>query len=237
MRDVNAIRQEVNRLLRRAWQLRDSVWSDPTDRLPIPVRPLITSVLELTLEEPEEISNPAPRLGSGMVSAKLGGYCDRSTRTIGIAQSLTLPVQRFTAAHEIGHWLMHQSTVSFRDLPLQGAERTNPKRSPVEREADLFAAELLMPETTIREAFAASFGEPLRLSSVDEDIAFSLRIAAGRDIAVQELLTKGPRLFAMLVSQTALFRGRTFIPLTALFGVSATAMAIQLMELRLVTAR
>jgi Zn-dependent peptidase ImmA (M78 family)/transcriptional regulator with XRE-family HTH domain len=48
---------------------------------------------------------------------------------------------RFSVAHELGHLLLH----SARDL----------RREPVEREADRFAAELLMPEHAIRAALPA----------------------------------------------------------------------------------
>lgn len=56
--------------------------------------------------------------------------------------------RRFTIAHELGHYFLHHNheesveitTVSFRG-----------KSNSAEREADLFAAELLMPENMVRE--------------------------------------------------------------------------------------
>ncbi len=48
----------------------------------------------------------------------------------------------FTVAHELGHWVLH------RNLPID-------ERSPQnEREADIFATHLLMPENFVREEFA-----------------------------------------------------------------------------------
>lgn len=61
--------------------------------------------------------------------------------------------QRFTIAHEIGHFLLHRSSdrvfidaapVFFRD------ENTSSGRDPQEIEANQFAAELLMPERELR---------------------------------------------------------------------------------------
>lgn len=48
--------------------------------------------------------------------------------------------QRFTVAHELGHLVLHDGDVEFRDrITLLGV-------SPKERQANKFAAELLMPE-------------------------------------------------------------------------------------------
>lgn len=47
--------------------------------------------------------------------------------------------QRFTCAHELGHLILHDLTVAWRDKFEKG------KKPRVEKEADAFAAELLMP--------------------------------------------------------------------------------------------
>ena len=65
---------------------------------------------------------------------------------------------RFTIAHELGHWICHaladvgEEQPTFcrsRDLA-QDADRD------LEREANVFGAELLMPEAAVREAWAAA---------------------------------------------------------------------------------
>jgi hypothetical protein len=63
---------------------------------------------------------------------------------------------RFTIAHELGHWVCHvlgQATaqpVYCRAVDLtESADRT------LEREANVFAAELLMPEPAVRQSWAA----------------------------------------------------------------------------------
>jgi hypothetical protein len=45
--------------------------------------------------------------------------------------------QRFTIAHEIGHLMLHDEGVRYRDVTFYGG--------PLEREANLYAANLLMP--------------------------------------------------------------------------------------------
>jgi Zn-dependent peptidase ImmA (M78 family) len=64
---------------------------------------------------------------------------------------------RFTIAHELGHWICHvlgrpdpQPTYCRVVDLTEAADRT------LEREANVFAAELLMPEAVFREAWAAS---------------------------------------------------------------------------------
>lgn len=74
--------------------------------------------------------------------------------TIGVNQSHHPNRQRFTLAHELGHYLLHSkrtqvfvdsSTMFFRDgLAAEGTDK-------VEIEANAFAAELLMPENVLRD--------------------------------------------------------------------------------------
>lgn len=69
---------------------------------------------------------------------------------IGINENHPLNRQRFTIAHEIGHYILHS------DKPLFVDERFRDKTSsegknPEEVDANTFAAELLMPEHFIRE--------------------------------------------------------------------------------------
>ena len=76
--------------------------------------------------------------------------------------------QRFTLAHELGHFLLHKDTATvfidesplfFRDL--KSAHSINQK----EVEANAFAAELLMPESVLKEEFKDS------LLDVNDDVA------------------------------------------------------------------
>lgn len=51
--------------------------------------------------------------------------------------------KRFTAAHELGHYLLHENAEDI-------MYRKRSEKDAAEREADEFAAELLMPESVIR---------------------------------------------------------------------------------------
>lgn len=58
----------------------------------------------------------------------------------------------FTAAHELGHLLLHPAEYDRdeADLPV-----------PAERQADIFASEFLMPDASFRQEWAATHGHPL----------------------------------------------------------------------------
>ena len=55
--------------------------------------------------------------------------------------------QRFTVAHELGHFVLHRPGERITDITFA---RRMGQRDPIEVEADGFAANLLMPETAFR---------------------------------------------------------------------------------------
>lgn len=82
----------------------------------------------------------------------VAGFIDPEKRIIYVNASDSMTRRNFTVAHELGHWLLHQEqlksepdkyAVLYR-IPL-GA----PNSDPVETEANVFAANLLVPEEMI----------------------------------------------------------------------------------------
>lgn len=72
--------------------------------------------------------------------------------------------QRFTIAHELGHWALEHGNALFRDSPEQF--RTS-QRDPREVEANRFAAELLMPEEAVNAAIVdVGITDIVRLSNL-----------------------------------------------------------------------
>lgn len=61
------------------------------------------------------------------------------------------PRRRFTIAHEIGHFLLHREKITGDGITDSVLYRSNLSDS-IEREANLFAADLLMPQPKISEA-------------------------------------------------------------------------------------
>jgi Zn-dependent peptidase ImmA (M78 family) len=66
----------------------------------------------------------------------------------------SVPRRRFTAAHELGHFILHRAVmggkVSFGDSPATVIEVEDNKMTAMERQANRFAAELLMPAEVCR---------------------------------------------------------------------------------------
>ncbi len=76
----------------------------------------------------------------------ISGAFDRSKMEIYVNSSDPYVIKIFTLAHELGHYLLHKDVkndVLFREKGKHGREK-------IEREANTFAAELLMPEAAIK---------------------------------------------------------------------------------------
>ncbi|MEM6458611.1 MAG: ImmA/IrrE family metallo-endopeptidase [Planctomycetota bacterium] len=161
-------------------------------------------------------------------SFKVAGELDRKNKRVSISERFSLPVQKFTAAHELGHAILHRHQVQFRDRPLQG-EHDNQNRGRAEYEADRFAVYFLMPEKLVKAAMLEGFGvSEFRLN---DESAFKLGFT---DLAkaYQQLNTK--RDLSRVLAATTQFAQKPRKSLAELFGVSKLTMAIRLEELELV---
>jgi hypothetical protein len=126
------------------------------------------------VRRPELLEDNSPLAGFLFANAR-GGY-------ILVRAEDSLPRRRFTAAHELGHYLLHflPRLRAARDPETQmmqfdgdemvreeekGTEENALSLPEMERQANRFAAELLMPEAVCREArenYAARFGTTAR---------------------------------------------------------------------------
>jgi Zn-dependent peptidase ImmA (M78 family) len=114
---------------------------------PVPLRDIVSALnLELLQRRGEPFTSEAAleSRGDGRTIV-LNGPGDERRR-------------RFTIAHEIGHFVLHPERVS----PERGGPANEAGRR-VEREANQFAAELLMPEERVRRAFREHGGDVGRL--------------------------------------------------------------------------
>jgi Zn-dependent peptidase ImmA (M78 family) len=137
--------------------------------------------------------------------------------------------RRFTAAHELGHFVLHPHVGSrrlHRERPVNGPRGDRPL---LEQEADYFAACLLMPRRAVIDEFSARFVKkhPLPLTEV---VAYHLKA----DVGLLFSQRPGSMLFAQSVARAEQFDTRRFQSLADFFGVSSPAMGIRLTELGLV---
>ena len=79
---------------------------------------------------------------------RVSGLCDFQNRKILVNMADIFVRRRFTIAHELGHWILHrrlyeENPEEYRFLP---RFRHTDDQGPLEREANCFAAHLLVPD-------------------------------------------------------------------------------------------
>ena len=123
------------------------------DEIPVPVEAIAEDLLGLRVEESWETECSGMLLPAERKIVLNAAEAPRD--------EAPLRRFRFTIAHEVGHWVCHVLGAErpaamycrARDLS-EDADRA------LEREANVFAAELLMPEPDVRRAFAAAGSVP-----------------------------------------------------------------------------
>ncbi len=224
--DKRAIEREARRL-------QFEIWNGRQVRYPLGVPDIPT------LFDPRNVADHCglyfeerERLGTDYLGGHdAAGLWQRDRSTILVSLSFPYETRRFTAGHEIGHFILHPH-VGARTLHRElgfNAPRTN--RPSIEQEADYFASCLLMPQKAVVLEFSARFGgkHPLALS---ETVAYHLKADAGTLFSQP----RGSLMFAEAVARAQQFDRNRFKSMSQYFGVSTRAMAIRLDELGLVAA-
>ncbi len=87
----------------------------------------------------------------GPYSDKVAGYCDFESRKLFVNTEDSPRRQSFTIAHELGHWIMHRDVFSGNPDKYPVLLRFSGLSSdPREKEADKFAAHLLVPDRLLK---------------------------------------------------------------------------------------
>lgn len=136
------------------------------------------------------------RLGLALHITKLdnllGAVVPQGTGGVLITSERSPAIQRYTAAHEIGHWVLHADR-----LQVDGeAEVLGRPSTEMEREAQLFAGYFLMPPTLLNQAVSAYGLEP---GHIEPDDVYRL----SRDLHVSYEATTRRLLAARLIDQAA----------------------------------
>lgn len=154
------------------------------------------------------------------------GLIDNDNREVRISQHFKPEIRRFTAAHELGHALMHSQSGLHRDRPIDGVLLK--ARQLHEVEADSFASRFLMPKKLLTTHYKKRF-------LTDKFICSEETLHAFRKGDTQALANKlkTTRDLSRLLATVEQYNGMHFISLAALFKVSAEAMAIRIEELGL----
>ncbi len=220
----------------RIFKRRHALWRIPPDPLAM-CDPLIAieKLHGFSVEEVYEIP----------VRGMVAGVLDWQDRTIQAATYFGPNVYRFTLAHELGHLEMHSEGVRYRDPPLRCSQEQRRNQRPTarhdnryreEREAQIFAAEFLMPERLLKERFRQHFGvDRFDDSSALEEVAKRLRLKASDRVRASDLHGLDRRKIANFVARSLPLDPRKDPrSLADIFGVSPQAMTIQLVDRGLV---
>lgn len=156
----------------------------------------------------------------------VAGIIDQDSKQVSISRRFTPIIRNFTAAHELGHALLHRQSGLHRDKPID-SEGGGP-RDIIERQADFFAGCFLMPKKLLEERFRQRFADVL---SARENLAFLLN--RNDDPKVDKLLSTKRGLARALASLSSI-NGHAVMSLAEQFKVSVEAMAIRLEQLGLV---
>ncbi len=220
----------VKDLHKEIWKHKDILW--PGEQL-APLQMLnpmaATQILGITYIEVDDLGCGHYQFGrSNMLVA---GLLDRQSRKIAVATRFGKECGRFTAAHEIGHWLLHPNEKAHRDRSINGSIMSAGNRPPMEREADYFSASFYMPERLLMTKFEDIFGKQSFI--FDEAAASALKISSS-DLEAHLFPDKNSLEREFALARCTSYKGRHFYSLAEQFGVSAAAMAIRIKEFGLI---
>lgn len=218
-RDIEQLAIQLQRLL---WKRRAELWPNSASMSPIDVLDpaKAAELLNVSVTYADSLGVYSDRHEKIAVA----GLLDRASSQIMISSEFPVRTQRFTAAHELGHFVLHPHMAAIhRDRALDGGQ---PYRDRIEVEADKFAAYFLLPEKLVREEFKKRF---LTLSfSVNEESAYAL------GVRYADMVNWSRRGLGRALASTVKYNGPFFYSLADYFGVTAEAIAIRLEELDLI---
>lgn len=219
----DAIESSARDMQRRLWQARQDLWLDD---MPVSLATMLdpAKVCELLSYDFEVVASLGV-YSDRQEQVAVAGHIDRRERVIRISRDFEPEVQLFTAAHEIGHLVLHPHIDRLhRDRGLNGL---GVRRDRIELEADKFAVYFLLPERLVRKEFELRF--LARKFILNDESLYSLRGRHGSGHGLKERR----RLSRQLASAFS-YNGRSFHSLASHFGVTTETMAIRLEELGIV---
>lgn len=216
------IEQLARNLQVRMWQNRSQIWGNAAPSNPINVlNPIVA--LKLTGYDCD-IDETLGQFYTGGKLVEVAGTIDKQLKRVRISRQFSQNIRSFTAAHELGHALLHNTTKLHRDRPLDG---TSISRNAVEFEADKFATFFLMPRKLVQTIFERMFLTDRFY--LNEATSFAL----GHDYQALKNKCKNLRQLSRMLVSTERYNGLQFNSLATQFRVSTEAMAIRLEELEL----
>ncbi len=208
------------------WKYRSMIWKDDTPEELIDIlipRIALEKILGFQFKQPTT-------LGKHEIQGKLidvAGLIDRKNKIVEISKEFSSETQNFTAAHELGHALLHQQNELHRDRALDGSVIPGP-RNLQELQSDKFATYFLMPRKLVESKFKDLF--LTEKFKVKEETVFALNAGSISDFMSR---CRDLRELSKTLASAEYYNGRNFHSISKQFRVSVKAMAIRLEELEL----
>ena len=122
------------------------------------------------------------------MSSRVSGICirDDKNKIIGVNSTCTYGRQRFTIAHELYHLYFHEDFVSivcFTDLEMN--------KSPVEKEADMFASYFLAPYEALSYFIRKQLGKEKQELNIDDVVKIEQHFGMSRQAVLWRLINDG----------------------------------------------
>jgi len=217
------IEHRVRVLQLKMWQSKSQIWAGVAPSNPIDI--LDPTIALKLIGYNADLDETLGQFHSDGKLLEVAGIIDSELKQVNISRQFASNIRSFTAAHELGHALLHETGRMHRDRPLDGATSS---RSRIELEADKFATFFLMPSKLVQATFKRFFlTDKFRL---DEATAFALGVG---DNGKSSSSITSLRQLSRLLASAERYNGLQFISLASQFDVSVEAMAIRLEELEL----
>jgi len=213
-------------LQRTLWRNRQTLF--PGSKMSNPMKFLDPSLAIRCLGMSFEVCESLGQYSDSNGRFEVAGQIDPQSRQVRISRQFLPHVQEFTAAHELGHAVLHAGSALHRDRALDGSGKSG-GRDRREIEADRFAAAFLMPAKQIGLQFASRFHTTKLI--LDDDTAFGIASQNQDSLrtSIREL-----RDWSRMVADASFYQGKHFVSLAEQFGVSVETMAIRIEELDLI---
>lgn len=222
--DIEQCARDLQNLI---WDNKHLIWAKniPENKLEI-LRPesIIKRVLGYDCFFSEKYGVPT---GDGEI-IEVAGVIGQPNKLVAISTTHSKEIQNFTAAHELGHAILHIQPILHRDNPVDREGKRN-DGDYTEFEADKFATYFLMPRKLVQEAFFSIY--KCYYFEITDESAFNFGGKTAHDLRLE---CKDRRGLARKLASSDLFAGKHYLTLSKTFGVSIEAMAIRLEELKLV---
>jgi formiminotetrahydrofolate cyclodeaminase len=230
LEDVVTTNSDIEKLVRQLqntlWLQKDVIWKNNSIKSTLEVlQPNI--VLKKVMGYTYQSSNSLGIYEHDGEFFEIAGLINKNEKLVQVSQRFPQETQNFTAAHELGHAILHKQTVLHRDRPLDGSSNT--PRTREEMQADKFATFFLMPTKLVEDIFFEMF-ETARFK-INEASVLAIR---GNNIKAFRRQCRDKRGLSRLLATTEYYGGKAFNSLSKIFKVSTETMAIRLEELDLV---